>query len=173
MENKYLEQWERVKRWYERLNDIKIPKNTNHQDELLDYYYAFLFNLYHLKDWVKISNKSKGKELEKMFDKDHGTEYFKVCADLVNGIKHLEIDRKVRIDPNTRVGKKSTSIAMQCEYMVVGQSITSDKKEILPTYEHNYFVKSNGKEYDISIICEECFKIISKFIQEDFTQIVE
>lgn len=171
MTENYIEQWKRVQRWYRRLNDIKIPKNRNQQDEVLDYYYAFLINLYHLKDWVKISNKSKGNELENMFDKDHGTEYFKVCADLVNGIKHLTTKR-ARIDKNTRVGRKSSTINLPFAYMTVGQaSPSSEKTDKLPIYEHKYFVKSNGKEYDISTICDECYKELNKFMKEFKTNI--
>ena len=50
---KYLEQFERVKRWYNRFkktdNGMLHNKNSDYyQDEI----YAFFINCYHLKDWL-------------------------------------------------------------------------------------------------------------------------
>ena len=53
-EKRYLEQFDRMKRWYDRVRKISEGKAHNlptdyYQDEV----YAFFINCYHLKDWIK------------------------------------------------------------------------------------------------------------------------
>ncbi|MCA9355161.1 hypothetical protein KC865_01245 [Candidatus Kaiserbacteria bacterium] len=53
----YLEQWERVQRWYKKLLFVKhgYYKNLEHKD-LLGIVYISYLNIHHLKDWVKYYN---------------------------------------------------------------------------------------------------------------------
>jgi hypothetical protein len=48
------EQYERVKRWYKRFDEINQGKeNYRSSEDCRDEVYAFFINCYHLKDWIK------------------------------------------------------------------------------------------------------------------------
>lgn len=51
---KFEEQYERVKRWYQRVEAITFGMAHNkNTDFLQDEVFAFFINCYHLKDWIK------------------------------------------------------------------------------------------------------------------------
>lgn len=98
---KYEEQFERVERWYTRFQEITFginhDKNTEYRQDVV---YAFFINCYHLKDWILYDNsvkiKDKKQKIEEFINKN---ECMKLCADLCNGMKHLELNK-------TRTGKQ-------------------------------------------------------------------
>jgi hypothetical protein len=58
----YLEQWERVKRWYKKVKEVEsnvCQRSGISIEEQEDYLYFFFLNLYNLKDWVKNSTKDR------------------------------------------------------------------------------------------------------------------
>ena len=94
---KHQEQFERMKRWYERIKKIDQgrPHNLSFVNLPSDYFYdevyAFFLNCYHLRDWIENDDIVKPLELEKK------VEHFMkqnvcmcVCRDICIGIKHLE-----------------------------------------------------------------------------------
>lgn len=61
-EKPYLEQVERIKRWNEILNDIRVSNSPEDRaDYQVDCIYAFYINCFHLKDWL-----IKSKAIDKM-----------------------------------------------------------------------------------------------------------
>ena len=51
---KYLNQWGRIQRWYQRFGEISDGKlHDRSTDFYQDEVYSFLMNCYHLKDWIK------------------------------------------------------------------------------------------------------------------------
>src|SRR5712692_9502414 len=90
---KYIEQLERVKRWYSRFKEISegrehIPFADFYQDDI----FAFFQNCYHLKDWIKNDpSVAHMKDLVEPFINQ--SEVLSICADLCNGLKHLTLDR--------------------------------------------------------------------------------
>ena len=52
--SKYQEQYDRTKRWYDRLTAIDQGRaHDMASDHYVDEIYAFFLNCYHLKDWIK------------------------------------------------------------------------------------------------------------------------
>ena len=85
----YLEQFERVKRWYERFERINNGKAFDcSPDCLQDEVYAFFFNCYHLKDWIKNDAKigAAAAKVEGFINQNNN---LGLCADICNGLKHL------------------------------------------------------------------------------------
>ncbi len=175
---KYLEQWERVKRWYKRIEKIKrsCPKGYT-DDDCLDEVYAFFMNCYHLKDWLKNSvfkdNKGSVEELESLFDKKRGkrNKFFKVCADFVNGIKHVKADKYTRIDANTRIDKQigSRTIRKSLAYVLTTEKPNKQRKIniTLPIIsQYKWEIKADKKYYDVYELAERCFNEWKNFLKK-------
>jgi hypothetical protein len=86
-----LDQFNRVKRWYGRLEEVNSGK---HHDRDTDFYeddlYAFFMNCYHLKDWIKTDSNLKvagrGQDVEDAVKNDV---YMQACEGICNGEKHF------------------------------------------------------------------------------------
>jgi hypothetical protein len=103
--SKYLEQLNRVQRWYQRFSTINEERqhnliSDNYQDEV----YAFFLNCYHLKDWI-INDKSTGIDKDTMESFINNNQDLKLCADICNSIKHLKLKRP-RSSQNPEFGKR-------------------------------------------------------------------
>jgi len=87
----YLEQWERVGRWYEKLLLVKhgYYKDESHK-ELLDIVYVYFMNIQHLRDWVVNSRKDLKDEVMDLYRQP----CFIICADFINNHKHLERNKR-------------------------------------------------------------------------------
>lgn len=177
--NKYLEQWERVKRWYKRIQKIKeqCPKGYS-DDDCLDEIYAFFINCFHLKDWIKNSKPEYKEAIENLFDKNKGKEVFKVCADLVNNSKHLKIKKnRNRIDPNTQVTKQHTTVQTRksLTYSVLGEKNNKQKSgnnqknnTYLPSLrKYSWEVTFKDKSYDIYDLANKCFEEWQRFLKDE------
>jgi hypothetical protein len=108
----YREQFERVKRYYERLKQINngIPpcKDGVYEVSFLDEFYAFFVFCRHLEDWIKhdksVNFHDKKNILRKLMDRN---ECLTICRDICNGIKHLEpFQYKGKFDNNQKVSLK-------------------------------------------------------------------
>jgi hypothetical protein len=156
-DEKYKEQWERTKRWYSKVKEIeKGVVSTMSDDDYLDIVYAFFLNCYHLKDWVKFGLDCKEqRKIEDLFNKCFGSEVFKVCADLANCLKHVELTKIIRIDPTTKVESQGVTILLQ-QPAGAGSYKPSITK-------YNWSIKSesekDGKKiYDAFWLADECMK---------------
>ena len=89
----YLEQWERVGRWYKKLMEVKHGSLKEYSDkELLDVVYVYFMNIQHLKDWVINSNQNLKESVMKLQE-----EYcFIICSDFINNHKHFERGKTAR-----------------------------------------------------------------------------
>lgn len=92
---RHIEQFRRVKRWYERFKKIDqgIPHNRSsesYQDEV----YTFFQNCHHLKDWIKNDDAVSTHTKEKVEDFIGQEDCLKLCADICNGTKHLKLNRE-------------------------------------------------------------------------------
>lgn len=123
------EQFERVKRYLKRIEN-QDRDSTEYDDDL----WSFFQNCHHLKDWIindtDIPDEVKGIEtkvggnIEKFVSNN---EELRICADLANRSKHLELTRNSREDAkvtnrNTRiyvplVGSDSTGTST-CEHII-------------------------------------------------------
>jgi hypothetical protein len=119
----YVQQWERVIRWYRRFKEISERKNISQaspQDE--DDVFAFFMNCHHLKDWIK-NDPSQDEMQGKIEEFINNSTSLSICADLCNGIKHLTID-KSRSGQNPRFGGKTQRVYYDQTPIVVCQGYT-------------------------------------------------
>ena len=160
---KYIEQYERVKRWYFRFKDINdgMIHNKN-SDYYEDEIHAFFINCYHLKDWLRKSNKEKYFDVGTLFNEKSGKLHMKICADFCNGSKHVEAGRTAKIDKNTKIAKKSVKICLQ-EPLSLKKSY---KPNLPPIVVLNYSIEVNGNYYDAFDIATKCITEWEKYLNE-------
>src|SRR5262245_54487075 len=88
----YREQYDRMKRWYERF--AAIDQGRPHDvasDNYLDEIYAFFLNCYHLKDWIKCDSAVPVKDPQAVEDHINANRSLRLCADICNSLKHLHL----------------------------------------------------------------------------------
>lgn len=87
---KYREQYERVRRWYDRFatTDQGRPHDAS-PENYVDDIYSFFLNCYHLKDWIKRDPTVPTGTQQAVEDWINGNRPLKLCADICNGHKHL------------------------------------------------------------------------------------
>ena len=89
---RYTEQFERMKRWYERFK--RIDEGASHEkniDYIHDEVYAFFLNCYHLKDWIKQDSsvpRSASSSVEYFITDSRS---LSICADVCNSVKRLAL----------------------------------------------------------------------------------
>jgi len=150
MENKYVEQYKRVQRWFKRFKEIN---NGRLHDRDTDFYeddmYAFFMNCYHLKDWIKNDPTS-----ESLANKVEGfinnTPSLKLCADICNGLKHLRRNRPTRSEENLRFGPRLFKVG-------VGTRPTTIAIE--------YVVETSSGPIKAFDIAEECLNVWRQFLE--------
>ena len=109
MTDKYLEQYERMQRSYDRFREINSRLADKVSSDYEDDVYAFFMHCYHLKDWIKndASVKSRmpnlGTDVEQFINE---SEALSLCADLCNSLKRLELDRSHSSEPPRVFGRK-------------------------------------------------------------------
>ena len=108
---KHQEQFERPKRWYERIKKIDqgMPHNLP-SDYYCDEVYAFFVNCYHLKDWIK-NGKSVGAAAEKVEELINDNKQLSLCADICNGVKHLTLT-STRSGDDPRFGRREFKLGL-------------------------------------------------------------
>jgi hypothetical protein len=95
-DDKYLEQYERMQRSYDRFREINSRLADKVSSDYEDDVFAFFMHCYHLKDWVKneASVKSRmpniGTDVERFINE---SEALSLCTDLCNSLKRLELKR--------------------------------------------------------------------------------
>lgn len=95
-------QWERLKRWKIRVDEIRRKCDEFEQDyhDVVDIALAFLQNCYHLRDWLSNSRPKLKSAIDQVF-----TDSFELrcCRDVCNGFKHKKLTRySVDSDPSIR-----------------------------------------------------------------------
>lgn len=109
MESGYQEQFERVKRYFERFKKINEGKQHNqssphHDDDV----YAFFQNCYHLKDWIKNDKSCSKQSCVEAFIESNSN--LRICADLCNSLKHLKLNDRTRSNKKPEFSGSNTSI---------------------------------------------------------------
>jgi len=150
----YLNQYARVKRWYNRLEQINNGKQHIHpsdyyQDEVL----AFFMNCYHLKDWLK-NDSSFNKDNEAIEAFVRNSNNLSICGDLANGAKHLLITRP-KLDSETSIGSRAFSLniggdelpKISIRYQVISEENACDAFELATKclQEWEGFILGQGK----------------------------
>ncbi|MCF6150442.1 MAG: hypothetical protein E3K37_17540 [Candidatus Kuenenia sp.] len=92
MSYRFEEQFYRVKRFFDRIQD-KEQIRTDYEDNL----WSFFQNCWHLKDWIKNDPGVPSSVSSAIEDAVNEYESLMICADLANRSKHLKLQR-VRLD---------------------------------------------------------------------------
>lgn len=152
--SKYLEQFERVKRWYKRFKMIDNGRPHNlpseyYQDEV----YAFFQNCHHLKDWIKNDN-SVGAAATMVEGFINGNKELSLCADICNRKKHLMLTRP-RSGKDPRFGKRDFKLTLE---------VPEEEKTIRVKYSIN---TSSGKRIDAFELATRCLQAWEDFIKSE------
>lgn len=144
----YLDQWERVLRWYKRLSQIytgisHTQPDIYYQDEI----HAFFENCYHLKHWLEKS----GKPSPSFTGPRSGvSDSMKICRDICNGDKHLVLDNTA-FDKTTKLSRKDITIVIGSPHII----------------KEKYYVKVLGKDIDVKDIADGCIKEWKSFLKNN------
>jgi hypothetical protein len=148
-EQKYIQQYLRVRRWYDRFEVISTSRDhsmtsPNYEDDM----YALFINCYHLKDWVANDSESgiTKEEVEKFMRE---SENMRICGDLCIGSKHLEIR-------NPKIGK-DTRVARRHFWMGLGGG---------PLVSVKYEIAAGGKSYDAFALASKCLEEWDDFLSQ-------
>jgi hypothetical protein len=149
---KYEEQFERVKRWYERFK--RIDEGTSHEKNTEYYHdevYAFFLNCYHLKDWIK-NDDTVPRTVTTTVESFVGqSTNLSICADICNSIKHLNLFRPPRSGKAPQWGRRhfkaviGEGSTMAVEYSIITASGAIDAFDLATkcVEEWEQFIKSN------------------------------
>lgn len=147
-EPKYLEQYRTMKRWYRRFEDIDKGRSHNAaSDNYQDEVYAFFISCYHLKDWIANDAKSGISKIlvEKFVQND---KYLKICGDICNGIKHLNLNNP-KMGSGAKIGGRNFSLILGEEESVINVK---------------YNIDVDGKTYDAFLVATEAVKLWENFL---------
>jgi len=116
---KHQEQFERMKRWYERIKKIDqgMPHNL-HSDYYCHDVYAFFVNCYHLRDWIEKDDTVEQQIKDKVRCFIEKTNCMCLCADICIGIKHLKQERKVYSKKNPIFGVRKFFLSVGAEPII-------------------------------------------------------
>jgi hypothetical protein len=130
----YKDQFERLKRAREKLNDYTVNQLI-YKDNL----WSFFQNAYHLKDWIKNDSKIN---LHKNFIEDFVTNsrFVKIAADLTNRSKHLKLTNER--GHNSDCNKESVTIFLNT------LSLDNEANKLIPkpTAIYYYLIENDNNE---------------------------
>ena len=150
---KYLEQFNRVKRWYQ---EFALTDQGRLHDRPSDFYqdqvYAFFQNCYHLKDWMK-NDESVGVVADKIEEFISNNEELRLCADICNGTKHLRLTSP-RSGQDPRFGQRKFKVK-------VGSPPT--------TISVKYSIDTSGGPLDAFELATKCLQAWETFIRSNIS----
>ncbi len=145
----YREQYERMKRWYDRF--MELDRGRLHEapsDNYLDDIYAFFMNCYHFKDWIKNDSTVAVSIQQQVEAHIKSNRSLKLCADICNSLKHLHLKRR-RSNENPMFGRKKFRL-------VLGQEP--------PTISLKYEVDTTTGPIDAFSLATECIDAWDSFL---------
>lgn len=107
----YRQQYDRMKRWYDRF--VALDQRRLHDmpsDNYLDEIYVFFMNCYHLKDWIKNDGTVNQTVKQAVEPYINSSRPLKLCADICNSLKHLRTSN--RSGENPAFGRKIFGLAL-------------------------------------------------------------
>ena len=152
----YLEQWERINRWYHRLNKLKksnMPENeTNNQ---VDFIYAFFINCFHLRDWLIAYDPSLSDKINKLFE----FKEMQICGDICNGCKHLSLTYPSIREFNGVV----EGVSIHREFDPFQNILKYDN----PIQNITYVILAGPEKFNLFFIVDRCMSIWKTFLSEN------
>jgi len=109
----YEEQFDRVKRYYGRFEEINAGRiHDQDSEEYRDDVHAFFQNCFHLKDWIKNDDSLPDIVRSAVEAYVNGNYDLNLCGDICNGAKHLKLDKKIRTGKQPQLTKTEVSLHM-------------------------------------------------------------
>jgi hypothetical protein len=147
------EQFERVKRWLGKVENIFKEKQLSlgkllNDKENIDFIYAFFQNCYHLRDWI-VTSKIINETIVDNFIQSNID--MQICRDICNGSKHLIITK-----PSV-----SYDIHKTLHSSIFSSSINNQKPEI----ELYYFITFNGVALNSLEVARNCVRLWERFLK--------
>ena len=144
----YKEQLERVRRWYERFQEISEGKlHERSSDFYEDDVYAFFQNCYHLEDWIK-HDPAAGPLSAQVEDFINQTPELLICADICNSLKHLKLKRS-RSSQTPEFGKRIFKLSLGTKPTTIAVAYTID---------------TNAGTVDAFDLASQCLRAWEKFV---------
>jgi hypothetical protein len=166
------EQWARLGRWFERFREIDCGTEHRRPGEYyVDDVHAFFMNCLHLKDWLT-NDPSSGLTKADLKPLTTRSTSLQLCADLANGVKHLDLKREYWVAHDTHVGRHLVEVddhATAPEHAIVRES--SPEGEVIwkrsseakpppppppPTIAIKFDVEAGGRTYDAFHVASDC-----------------
>jgi hypothetical protein len=107
---KWEDQWGRVKRLGDWVDEIYSSANTLDQDKSSDVVNAFFINCFHLKDWLSKHDGELYSDVEQLFAKGRGEIHMQLCADIANQAKHFQLDNRRRTQQDAQIVARSVNV---------------------------------------------------------------
>lgn len=149
----YLEQYERIKRWHQILNEMRVSDASEDKTEYqVDCIYAFFMNCFHLTDWLKRSKTSVSVKTIDSFINNH--EEMQICKYLCLGVKHLRLDEKRHSVSNTvSIGREYDPFA----------KILGNKN---PVKDITYSLDTKYGKFNVFELADICVKLWEDFLKQ-------
>lgn len=153
-QDQWRDQWDRVRRWYERTKEIenrsKKTELSVYDDDIL---IAFFQNCNHLKDWLQSSRPDLKDKLETLFSSNFE---MKACRNICDGYKHKNLTNPTHPDADFNWYREFDSF----------------EKEIDPSkpaiYYRVAFLNGNDiKKYDVFDLISKCYHLWGNFINDN------
>jgi hypothetical protein len=139
----FLEQWERTSRWYHRMAVLNLETPRACADELMDHVYACLQNCLMLRDWLLNSPGVERAAVRQLF----GSTELKLCRDVANGTKHLQISKP----------------SIDSQFMTV-REYTPPSLDGSRGADYVLTLCADGRKLDLLWLCDECMRQVSEFM---------
>ncbi len=144
--NRALEQWERVKRFYKKVLEAEDGVNSDDPLVVLDDIYSFFNECFCLRDWVSQTYPELEPAIKKLFSVE-GPLHFQLCADLSNAKKHQKLLKNC-----SRIIDHKRPLSDYVKQSVIGPTI------------YYWVVEVNYTSYDFYFIARECMKEWETFL---------
>lgn len=120
--SKYKEQLERVERYYDRFKRINdgTDQRSPSTDDFVDDVRAFFINCYHMRDWLIKDDEYTAHSRRQIEAYITNTEALALCADICNGIKHLERNPDSRIRSGVQPEFGNTEFKIEVDQTLFG-----------------------------------------------------
>jgi hypothetical protein len=121
--------------------------SLNYEDEM----YAFFESTWHLKDWLKNDPAHPLAWADDVEDFAKHSDPLRWCADTTNGSKHLEANRRPRVDPKMGLGGRYYSVMLGAEPTTISVS---------------YDIVGAGQRRDAMALADECLIAWEQFLKK-------
>jgi hypothetical protein len=109
----YIEQYDRMKRWYDKFAALNQGRpHDSPSENYVDEIYAFFQNAYHFKDWLKNDGTLASPVVKDVEQFINGDRSLRLCADICNSLKHLVLKKGERSKENPTFGRKQYGLSL-------------------------------------------------------------